>query len=159
MAGKEFDLKGEYSKIKEKYGLPEFAKLCEDFDVYKTDEKESTYLVRAIRRSVNEKVSAYLHLLELFINPNSPPLFILSAISSLGSLEKESIKGMYKELSRMQVEVMKMDTVYDEKKEALFIINTFNQWQKIKPKMIKIIDKVGEGIEKEETSKERGYFG
>jgi hypothetical protein len=159
MAEKEFDLKGEYGKIKEKYNLPEFVKLSEDFDINKVDDKESTYLVRSIRRSMNEKISAYLHLLELFINPNSPPLFILSALRGLEGPEKESIKEMYKELSRIQVEVMKMDTIYDEKKEALFIINTFNQWQKIKPKMIKIIDKIGEGIEKEEVSKERGYFG
>jgi hypothetical protein len=159
MEKKELDLEKEYLKFQEKYGLPDLVRLSEDFDVNKIDDKEPTYLIRAVRRSINEKISAYLHLLELLINPNNPPLFVLSAMRNIDVKEKESIREMYKELSRMQIEVMRLDTVYDEKKEAAFVVSSTNQWQKLKPKVMKIIDKLSEGLEKEEISKERGYFG
>lgn len=159
MADKNFDLKKEYQKPKEKYGLPDYGKMSEDFDIYKIDQKEVPYLVRTVRRSMNEKISAYLHLLELFLNPNNAPLFVLTALRNLDAKEKESIKEMYNELSKVQLEVMKLDTSYDEKKEAAFIVNTFNQWQKIKPKISKLLDKLGQGIEEEDVSQGKGYFG
>jgi hypothetical protein len=159
MAEPEFNLEKEYSKFKDKYNLPSWSNLSEDFDVNKVEEKEPTYLVRAIRRAMNEKFSAYLHLVELFINPNNPPLFVMSAMRNVNGSEKEIVKGLYKELSKMQIEVMRLDTAYDEKKEAAFVSSTFNQWQKMKPKMLQLIEKLGEGLEKEDESKKTGYFG
>ena len=157
---RDFDLEEEYKKLQEKHTeLPKISEMFEDFDIYKIDETEPVYLIRAVRRAVNEKISAYLHLFELFINPSNPPYFVLTALKNLDESDNVQIKEMYKQLSKSQIEVMRLDTVYHEKKEIDFVIKEFGLWQKMKPKIMKIIDKLDEGLDKEEISKERGYFG
>ena len=154
-----FDFEHEYNALKSEYSLPDFDKLSEDFDVEKSVEKESNYLLREVRRVVNDKLSGYIHLLENLINPSNPPMFILSAIRNLDSDDKDLIKKIYKKLSKLQIEVLRLDTVYIEKDEAKYIIEAYSIWQDAKKDLIKIIDKFGETVEKDDPKKERGYFG
>ena len=154
-----FDLEEEYGKYKKKYDLPDFNILLEDFDVEKIIDKETKFLLRDIRRVMNDKFSAYLHLFENLINPGSPPMFVFHAIRGLNGTEKESVKNIYKDLSKIQIEVLKLDTIYNEKSEAEFVVKYFSLWQEMKKEVIKIIEKFGEAIEKQEASRDRGYFG
>ena len=72
------EIEKEYNPLKEKYNLPEFKKLAEDFDIEKVVEKETSFLLREIRRAIAEKISAYLHLFETLVNPASPPVFVFN---------------------------------------------------------------------------------
>ena len=158
MENDEFDLKSAYEELGTKYSLPEFEKLSEDFDVEKNIDKESTFLIRDIRRVAIEKTSAYLQLFETLINPNSPPMFVFSILRNVSTEDKDTIKEIYKILSRIQIEAMKLDIIYKEDAEAKFINETFNVWQKSKITIYKLIENFEMNFESDDTSKKRSYF-
>jgi len=155
----EFDLKLAYNELRQKYELPEFEKMAEDFDIEKTIEKESVFLIREIRRAINEKIMAYLHLFETLVNPSAPPMFVFSLLRNIPIKDKDTIKETYKTLSKTQIEIMKLDTIYNINAEIKFINETFNMWQKLKPTIYKIIENFESSFKEEDTSKDRSYFG
>jgi len=159
MENEDYDFEKEYKDLGEKYGLPSFDSLAEDFDVEKIFEKESSFMLREIRRAMNEKLCSYSNLMENLINLNSIPMFILSSIKNLNSNDKSKIKEIYDKLSIKQIEVMKLDTIYKEEDEAKFVNDTHKLWQELKPEILKIINKLEEKSEENNNSKERGYFG
>jgi hypothetical protein len=159
MENEEFDFESAYNELAQKHSLPEFMKIAEDFDIEKIADKESIFLAREIRRTINEKLSAYLHLFETLINPSSPPMFVFSALRGVTEEDKGKIKDIYKQLSKLQIEVMKLDTIYSEESEVAFIKRSFDEWQELKKITYGIIEKFDENLEKEDSSKKRGYFG
>ena len=54
---------------------------------------------------------------------------------------------------------MKLDTIYSEESEVAFIKRSFDEWQELKKITYGIIEKFDENLEKEDSSKKRGYFG
>lgn len=148
----------EYQKLKNKYLLPNFNELCEDFDIEKISDKDSKFLLREIRRTINEKITAYLHLFETLINPTSPPIFIFSILRGTSDQEKETMKDIYKTLSKMQLTVMKLDVKYDEEQESHFIKETHQIWQNQKPKILDLIKTFETNFENDTISKKSSYF-
>ena len=159
MEEKEFDLEKEYDILKQKHNLPEFKELAEDFDIEKIQDKETSFLIREIRRAINEKISAYIHLFENLINPNAPPMFVFSILRNISTSDKDTIKEIYKTLSKTQIETMKLDTIYNEQEEAKFINETFNKWQELKPTIHKLIENFEASFKTDNNSKKRSYFG
>jgi len=155
----DFDFEGAYNELRVEYGLPDFVKLGEDFDIEKIADKESEFLVREIRRTINEKLSAYLHLFETLINPSAPPMFIFSILRGMGESDKEIVRDVYKKLSKLQIEVMKLDTVYSEKDESEFVVAAFNEWQNLKGIVFKIFEGFEENLEQDNGAKKSAYFG
>lgn len=159
MEKKDIDkLKEDYDRFNIKYNLPEFEKIGEDFDVEKIAEKESSFLLREIRRTMNEKIIAYVHLFETFMNPSSAPMFIFSILKNFDEGDKKLIRELYKELSKKQLKVMQLDTLYSEEGEADFIVETFNEWQISKNKIFSLLKKFEKDYKeiKEDT---KAYFG
>ena len=152
------DFELEYDELKNKFLLPNFDRLCEDFDIGKVADKDFDYLLREIRRTINEKISAYLHLFETLINPSSPPIFVFSILRGIRDEDKEKMKVIYKILSRTQLMIMRLDTIYNQSSEAEFIIKTFNIWQKLKPQILELIKSFEENFEKDDSSKKSSYF-
>ena len=159
MEDTEFDLEKAYDELKQKHNLPEFKELAQDFDIEKIQDKETTFLIREIRRAINEKITAYIHLFENLINPNIPPMFIFSIIRNISQKDKDTIKETYKTLSKTQIEIMKLDTIYNENEETKFINETFNTWQKLKPTIYKLIEDFEASFETDDTTKKGSYFG
>ena len=158
MEKEEINFKAIYGELAVKHGLPEFEKLAEDFDIEKITDKESSFLVREIRRVINEKILAYINLLENLINPTSPPMFVFSILRNISEKDKTLIKEIYKTLSKTQIETMKLDTIYNEEAEAKFINETFTAWQDIKQVIYKLIEGFESGLEKNEASEKQSYF-
>jgi len=152
-------VKEKYRKIEEKLSLPSFEKLHEDFDMEKLLEKEEGLLIRDVRRVIAEKVAGYLHLFETLINPTSPPMFVFAFMKNLSDKDKKEIKDIYKELSRLQIQTIKLDTVYEEKNEISFIKKTYSEWQGIKKKVYALVEIFEKEFEKNSETKEKSYFG
>ncbi len=157
---KELDnLKKEYLVFEKKYKLPKFSELNVDFEIEKLQGHETDFLLREIRRIINEKINAFLRLFELFLTPQSAPLFLLSAIKNLSPEEKEKIEKIYKKIMVFEIKAISLDIDYSEKKEADFIKEISSFWNNLKIDL-KIIDEVLSRI-KEETiqKKNKSYFG
>ncbi len=154
----QFDLELVYAGIKKDYNLPEFKELAKDFDIEKISDKEPMFLAREIRRTINEKITSYIHLFETLINPQSPPMFVFKILKNISTQEKEVIQEFYKTLSKIQIEIMKLDTVYSEKSEAKFIKQTFQIWQDMKFKIHALFESMESNFEKDDKLTGRSYF-
>ncbi len=152
-------LKEDYSKIEEKFGLPQFQKMMEDFDIEKLLEKEEGLLIRDVRRVVSEKIGAYLHFFETLINPSSPPMFVFAFMKNLSEQNKKEIKAIYRELSKLQIATIKLDTIYDEREELKFIKEAYSVWQNLKKKVYTLVEIFENEFEKNAETKEKSYFG
>lgn len=159
MEKEDFDFEGEYGKLKIKYSLPDFGLLAEDFDIEKLFEKESSFIIREIRRAIAEKLGSYLQLFEMLMNPSGPPIFIFSILRKLNSEERNKIKEIYNSLSKYQLEIMKLDIVYNEEKESNFVKSVFNDWQKLKIEIYDLIKSLEKDLEEDSGSRDNGYFG
>jgi hypothetical protein len=160
MKKEDYDLALAYKKLEKKYNLSKYRELSQDFDIEKLDERESNYLLRDIRRVIIEKISAYMHLFEMLINPSSsPPLFIFSIIKKIDKDTREEVNNYYKTLSRFQIESMKLDTIYNENSEADFIKEVFNKWQEIKKAVYELIEKFSESSKENKEERKESYFG
>lgn len=141
------------------YELPDFNLLAEDFDIEKAYEKDSSFLLREIRKAIIEKLSAYLQLFETFMNPSSPPMFVFSMIRNISEDERELIKKLYKKLSRYQLWSVKLDTIYNEEQEAKLINDAFNEWQLLKKEIFSLIESLENRSESENRNLNKGgYF-
>jgi len=151
-------LKEEYSKIQKKYQLPNFDKLNEDFKIEKASETETDFLVREIRESVGETLENFLRFVEAILNPVNVPMFLFPIIKSLNTEEKNKLSEIYKKLSKLEIDALKLID-YSEKKEAEFIQNSYKIWQEIKKDFVKIIEAVEKKAEIKSEKSEKGYFG
>jgi len=154
----QFDLEREYKLLRTKYSLPEFEEITQDFDVEKLYDKETLFLAREIRRTINEKITAYTHLFETLINPASPPMFVFQILKNVSTRDKEVMQYLYKTLSKIQLKTMKLDTTYSEKNEIDFINDTFEIWQNIKPKIYGLFESFEKNFENGNISKKQSYF-
>jgi hypothetical protein len=149
--------KEEYEGLE--YDLPNFEILAEDFDIEKAYEKESSFLLREIRRIIVEKLSAYLQLFETLMNPSSPPMFIFRFLRKISEKDRELIKRLYDDLSKYQLWSVKLDTIYSEENEAEYIKSAFSEWQKLKKEIYDLIERLEKEEENQPNNSKSGYFG
>lgn len=142
-----------------KLDLPKFKEIAEDFDIEKAFEKDSSFLLRDIRHAMTEKITAYSQLFETFQNPGSAPMFILNLLRNTTEKERATVTEVYNKLAKIQIDSIKLDTVYKESNEVVFIKETFNTWQTLKREILNLIEKLDKESNKESAKQERGYFG
>ncbi len=155
---KDFNLELSYKKLEAKYKLPDFEILTQDFDIEKIIDKEPIFLIREIRRVINDKITSYLQLFEVLINPTSPPMFIFKILKNTKREEKEKIQNFYDILSKTQIKVMQLDSVYIEDKEVEFINETFSTWQKMKHEIYSLFEHFETNFENNERVENSSYL-
>jgi hypothetical protein len=152
-------LKRKYEKLREKYSLPSFQVLNEDFEIERLQERETETLTKEIRRAMIDKNLAYLKFAEMFMNPSTAPMFFLALVKSIDNKDKKLLEELYLELGKFEIKSIALDNNYDEKKDAEFIKSFHKEWQEIKKKFDKIMKAVEQAWEKEAEKKEKGYLG
>ena len=152
-------MKKEYEKLREKYKLPEYKILNEEFDVEKVAENETETLLREIRKLIMEKVIAYLRFIELLLNPTNAPMFFFALLKGLEASDKKILDNLYTKLGRIEIEVIDIDNDYSEKNEAEFIKKIFKEWQEVKEEMRTVSKALQQGWDKKSEKKEKSYVG
>lgn len=154
-------LRRDYDSLKTKYSLPDFEELIIEFDIEKIaeKEKESSLVLREVRRGINEKISAYMHLFETFMNPSSGPVFVFSMLKNIADSDKKKIKEIYQRLAKIEIGVFKLDTIYSEENEAKFIKSIAGEWAALKKEIYTLIEKLDEEFSIVEDKVSKGYFG
>src|SRR5271157_2792185 len=98
MVKKEYDLdevKLQYRKLQEKYDLPSFELLNQEFSIEKIADSKTEILTKEIRRFVADKIYNYLRFIETLLNPVNAPMFIFSIIKSLSQDDKKKLADVY----------------------------------------------------------------
>ncbi|MFH1500942.1 MAG: hypothetical protein ABIE22_03275 [archaeon] len=153
------ELKKAYDILKQKYKLPSFKELNEEFDVERIAERETETLLREIRKVMMDKIITYLRFTELLLNPSAAPLFFLSLLKNLSSEERKVVEKTYTDLGKLEIDVLDLDITYSEKREAEFILYSFKEWQTIKKDLLKISTSLRKSWEKKSQKKDRNYLG
>ena len=144
-------LKKDYKKLQEKYKLPSFEELNEDFGIEKATE-ETDILIREVRKQISEKTFSYLRFVETLINPVNAPMSIFTITKSLGIEEKNKLTEIYKKLVKSEVQMVSVDIDFSEKKEAEFIKEAYKIWKEIKKDFLEVM----QGVEKNWENKSDG---
>jgi hypothetical protein len=152
-------LKENYEVLKVKYSLPEFDELNKDFAIEKIADSEVELLLREIRRYMFDKFSNYMRFLEGLLNPVNASIFIFSMIKTLTPEDKRTVEEIYKKLMKVELDLMEVDAVYVEEKEAEFIKNSYKIWKDICGQWVKIIRSVKGNWENEIKRDKTNYFG
>jgi len=153
------ELKRDYIKIQEKYHLPNFEKLNEDFQIERIAEIETDILIREIRKFMAEKFSNYLRFVEAILNPVNAPMFIFSVIKTINLEEKNKLTEIYKKLAKIEVRLIEADIEFSEEKEAEFINESYAIWQEIKKDLLSFIGIIKKNWDNKFEMNNKGYFG
>jgi len=151
--------KKEFAKLQKKYKLPDFKELNENFYIEKAAEAETDYLIREIRKFLADKFSNYLRFTEALLHPTNVPIFVFSVIKSIGSEEKKTLGEIYKKLAKIEVELIKLDIEFSEKKEAEFIKDSYKIWKDIRKDLVDILEIVQNSWDNKFETNGKGYFG
>lgn len=153
------ELKENYKKIQKNYSLPEFDLLNAEFSIEKVADIETDFLIREIGRVMAEKFSNYLRFVELILNPVNSPMFIFSMIKTLGEGEKKKLSDIYKELTKIELNLIELDVDFSEKKEAEFINKSYSTWVGLKKDFVSILDKIKSNWDSKQENNNKAYFG
>ncbi len=153
------ELKENYEKFKKVYKLPEFQQLNEDFDIEKIAQNETDFVLREIRRHMMDKIIAYLRFIEMLLNPSNAPIFFFAAIKGFTTENKKLVEKVYEKLGEFEIEVIILDSKYDEKKEAEFIKKLSSKWKEISEKMIELAEILKKNWKQKTGHYDRGYCG
>jgi len=150
------ELKKEYARLMEKYGLPTFKELNESFEIEKID-KESEILLRNIRKFMMEKIVNSMNFVEMFFNSMNAPRMYLPFINTMSVEDRKIIENIYKKFAELILNSLSNEIAYSEKKEAELVIKINNVWDSVKDDFLRLIEKVGKP--NSASKKERSYFG
>ena len=157
--GKLDKLKREYDKLKERYNLPSFQELNEDFEIECASEEESDFLLRKIRHQMMEKVSVHFRLMEIFLNPSNVPMFFFNIIKSLNASEKALIQEVYEKYVELELDVFIIENKYSEKSEAEFIKKVYSENKKTKEKLEGVFKNIKRNYKAASKKNDKSYLG
>ena len=157
MKDEKFDIKEEYTKLK--LPLPRFEDLDNEFEISNANIKNKNFLLRNIRRRVNEKVIFYCRIIEGLLYPNSNNIIGMIEIKFFDEEEKNEISKLYKKLMQFERESLAIDVNPDDKKDVEYINTVFKQWRQYKEDLIKITRKMKDSWKMQEETTKDSYFG
>lgn len=152
-------LKENYKILEEKYNLPSFEKLNEEFQIEKIAEFETDFILREIREIITTKLINYLRFIESLINPSNGPMFMFAVVKTLTINEKEKLSELYKKIAKADMDLIKLDLEYSEENEVEAIKKYFDMWQEIKKELLEIIEVIKKNWDAKIEDSEKGYFG
>ena len=160
MKDDKFDIKEEYNKLK--HSLPKFEDLDQEFELSNSnikDIKENKFLVRNIRRRINDKVIFYCRVIENLIYPNQSNFISMFELKSFTEKEKQDMSKLYRKLMLYERESLNLDINPDEKWDISYINNLWKNWREFKKDLIKISQKMKDSWNLEEKEEKDNYFG
>jgi len=152
-------LKERYKGFQEKYNLPSFERLNEDFQIEKAAELETDFILREVRKYVTDKFFNYLRFIESILTPNNAPMFVFAITKTLGQKDREKLIELYKRIAKIDIDLIELDIEYSEEKEAKSIKEYYLLWQSIKKEFLEIVDVIRKNWDTKLEDNGKGYFG
>ena len=142
-------LKIEYDKLKQKYKLPAFDELNNEFEIY--DIKTNAFIIREIVRRIIRRAEDFLSLLNPILNPNPNSLHSMVETKIFEKQDLEPMFDFYKKLFQLAHKGITA-SLESEAAEAAWINDAWKAWPDIKKKIAGYSKKITEGwgkVEKE----------
>ncbi len=153
------DLKIEYDKLRKLHSLPSFDEMNSTFDIGKL-ERDSGNILRDIRKICSDKISHYLRLLELMLNPSQASPMFLILLKEINSNDKKVMESIFTSFIELEIDAYKLDLKYSAENESALVNKIFSVWNKSYSDLshlIAILERNWKGVNKQ-VSKSRDYF-
>jgi len=156
---KDFNMKEAYNKLKHK--LPDFNEIDDEFEISFIDYKleDDKFLLRSIRRKMNEKIIFYCRIIEGVLYPHQANIISMMEGNMFDEEEKKRVQELYKKLMFYERDSLKLDVIADEKKNVEFINNIFGLWREHNKEMKWVVEKMQKGWMQEEKKEGGSYLG
>ena len=152
------EIKEEYNELCKKHKLPDFDRLDNEVEISSLEGVE--FLLRKVRRRMNEKIVFFCRVIEGFLFPNGQSLVNMQESKFFNDKEKEEIMVLYKRLMVYERRALELDIKPNNKEEVVLINDIFSNWNTITKKMAEVSVKMKEGWDEEVSKgKNEGYFG
>lgn len=147
-----------YNELSKRIKLPDFKEIDNEFEI--SDLEETNFLMRSIIRRVSEKLDFYSTVLEEILQPDTSSLYAMHETRYFDEDEKNRMYDLYRKLMGHNRHLIEVCIEHNEKDEADFINEFFEEWKSIKPELIKFIKKMRMSWKVETDIKEDvGYLG
>jgi len=153
------NLKEKYSILQNKYDLPSFEEMNNEFQIEKIAEFETDLILKEARKYIIDKLFGYLRVLESIITPSNAPMFVFAMAKALGIEERQRVIELYKKISKLEVEIIRLDLEYSEQKEADAIKKYYLFWKELKKEFIEIMEIINKNWDNKVEENGKGYFG
>jgi RNA processing factor Prp31 len=135
-------LKAEYEKLRQKYKLPSFDELNNEFEIY--DIKPNSFIIREIRRRIIRKMEDFLSLLNPILNPNPNSLHSMIETKIFEKQDMEPMFEFYKKLFQLAHKSIPA-SLESESAEAAWINEVWKAWPDLKKQITGYSKKITEG--------------
>jgi hypothetical protein len=157
MADKDFNIEGSYSKLKEEFKLPKFQELNSEFELEFIDKEQ--FLLRSIRRRMNEKVIFFCRIIETVIFPQAASYINVVENKVFTEEEKQKYLKLYREFMEFERRSLRVDAQSSDDKDAKYIKDLFKIWPRFKKETESFIHKLEKAWKEEEKVTTEGFFG
>ena len=152
------ELKKAYAVYEKKDKLPSFSSLNQLFEIDRI-ERDTEYLLRDIRKVVMEKITEYMKLIEMLLNPTAAPQMFMQFAKKISIEERKLLESIYEKFIRFELSALDLDLDYNESKEADAIRTTYKMWTESISDIRKVLGFMRRNFESSPNKKERSYFG
>ena len=150
-------IRKKYDELKEKYSLPDFDELNNEFELSPIEHED--FLLRQIKKKIDDKINAMCEFLEDLLSPDNSIANIYE-YKAFDDDERKKVFEFYKRLKVLEKLSLELSLNNNEEKDAEFINDFFSSWDKIKNEMAAFIKKIKSFWKNESTkSSSVGYFG
>ncbi len=150
-----FNIKEEYNNFKCK--LPKFNDINNEFELEFI--KDKPFLLRQVRRRMNEKVIFFCRIIEGLLYPTQQHITNATESKNFSESKKKEVHKIYKKLMIYERQSLLLDVSPKDKEDVKFINDVFNFWKKTKKDMEEIVKLMKESWNKEFSSEKNNYFG
>ena len=153
------EIEKQYIELRKKHKLPEFKEI--DFEFELSDLEETSFLLRAVIRRMEEKLDFYSTMLEEILQPDTSNLYAMHETKFFDDNEKKHMYELYIKLMNFNRQSIEISLEHNEKSEADFINNLFEEWKFLKQELLIFVRKMRNSWKAEEADikEDLGYLG
>lgn len=152
------DIKKHYQELAKKHKLPDFGKLNQEFEIVNIE--ETSFLLRSILSRIGERIEFFLGTLGEMLHPDSSNIYSIQEYRFFEESERKRLFDIYRMLMSYSRNSIEVSLMCNEKEEAKLINDLFNEWEALKPELIKYFRKMKVSWKMDTESKEDvGYLG
>lgn len=146
-----------YEKLQKKHYLPNFDEINAYFEIADIED-DSAFLLRDIRRKIQDVAMYYAKILEDLLHPETSSA--MHEVSLLTEKDREELLLTYKHLRKIERTGLYIGLGYDDKEDTQFISKAVSSWNDISKPLRKISQKIALSWDSETPrEKDTAYFG
>ena len=157
MSEEKINIEKEYKSLK--YKLPDFKKLDNEFEISTIQGIDNNkFLLRFIRRKMNEKIIFFCRIIERILYPSQPNIITMVESKAFTEEEKQSISEFYKKLMHYEKESINLDVDENESLTVKYINDVEKIWPEVKKQVLEMTKKMQNSWSEKEIQTESSYF-